>query len=203
VRDRQSILFERCFFFVMDARPAPRMTRERKSAPSRRLGQCRRAGAELHRHPIDRRGMTRSDTLRKRAAQQAETPQRIVEAAVELHSTVGPSATTVSVVAERAGVQRHTYYAHLPDERSLLMACSGLALQRGPEPDPAPWRALADPAERLNSRQHALLHLAMSYYTWRALVRESGLSQADAVEAIVHAVPRAGEHDSQELVRVA
>ena len=31
------------------------------------------------------------------------------------------------MVAERAGVQRHTLYAHFPDERSLLLACSGLA----------------------------------------------------------------------------
>ena len=68
--------------------------------------------------------MTRTYTLKKRAEQQAETRQRIVDAAVELHSTVGPLATTLSMIAEKAGVQRHTLYAHFPDERSIFQACS-------------------------------------------------------------------------------
>jgi AcrR family transcriptional regulator len=69
--------------------------------------------------------MARTYTLKRRAEQQAETRQRIVEAAVDLHS-VGPAFTTISMIAERAGVQRHTVYAHFPDERSLYLACSGL-----------------------------------------------------------------------------
>ena len=91
----------------------------------------------------------RTYTLRRRAEQQAETRQRIVEAAVALHGSVGPAATTVSMVAERAGVQRHTFYAHFPDERSLLVACSGHVDERDPLPDAEPWRALADANERL------------------------------------------------------
>jgi AcrR family transcriptional regulator len=71
----------------------------------------------------------------KRAEKLDETRQRIVEAAVELHSSLGPARTTVSQVAQRAGVQRHTYYAHFPDERELYLACSGLALERDPLPD--------------------------------------------------------------------
>src|SRR6187549_1558951 len=94
--------------------------------------------------------MARTYTLKRRAEQQAETRKRIVEAAVELHGSIGPAATTISMVAERAGVQRHTFYAHFPDEWSLLLACSGLALERDPLPDAAPWRAIADPAERLS-----------------------------------------------------
>jgi len=93
--------------------------------------------------------MTRTYTLKRRAEQQAETRKRIVEAAVELHSSIGPAATTISMVAERAGVQRHTFYAHFPDERSLLLACSALAQERDPLPDAEPWRAIADPGERL------------------------------------------------------
>ena len=91
----------------------------------------------------------RTYTLRRRAEQQAETRQRIVEAAVALHGSVGPAATTVSMVAERAGVQRHTFYAHFPDERSLSLACTGLVAERDPLPDAEPWRALADANERL------------------------------------------------------
>jgi AcrR family transcriptional regulator len=95
--------------------------------------------------------MTRTYTLKRRAEQQAETRRRIVEAAVDLHSSVGPAATTVSMVAERAGVQRHTFYAHFPDDRSLYLACSSLAMERDPLPDAAPWRAIADRRERLRT----------------------------------------------------
>src|SRR5262245_44190010 len=79
--------------------------------------------------------MTRTYTMKRRAEQQGETRRRIVEAAVDLHGSVGPAATTFSMIAERAGVQRHTLYAHFPDERSLLMACSGLFEEREPAPD--------------------------------------------------------------------
>ncbi len=87
--------------------------------------------------------------MKKRAEAQEETRRRIVEAAIELHATVGPARTTVSAIAERAGVQRHTYYRHFPDERSLIMACSGLYTERNPLPDPEPWAAIDDPLERL------------------------------------------------------
>lgn len=93
--------------------------------------------------------MTRTYTLKRRAEQQADTRRRIVEAAVDLHRTVGPALTTISMVAERAGVQRHTFYAHFPDERSLFLACSGLTLERDPLPDAAPWREFGDRNERL------------------------------------------------------
>jgi AcrR family transcriptional regulator len=93
--------------------------------------------------------MTRAYTLKKRAEQQAETRKRIVEAAMDLHASVGPAATTFSMVAERAGVQRHTLYAHFPDERSLNMACSSLVYERDPLPDAAAWRGIADRRERL------------------------------------------------------
>jgi AcrR family transcriptional regulator len=82
-----------------------------------------------------RAAKSRNYRLGRRAALQEATRRRIVEAAVELHCTLGPARTTVSQIAERAGVQRHTYYAHFPDERSLFLACSALALERGPLPD--------------------------------------------------------------------
>jgi AcrR family transcriptional regulator len=93
--------------------------------------------------------MPRTYQLRKRAERQEETRQRIVEAAVDLHGTIGPAKTTISAIAERAGVQRHTYYRHFPDDRSLMLACSGLYGERNPPPDPEPWRAIGDPEQRL------------------------------------------------------
>jgi AcrR family transcriptional regulator len=191
--------------------------------------------------------MTRAYTLKRRAAQQADTRRRIVEAAVDLHSSVGPALTTISMVAERAGVQRHTLYAHFPDERSLFRACSGLALERDPLPEAEAWRAIKDRRERLrvglravydwyarnadmaacvlrdaeyhtltqeisalrfgppmatyhevlgaklSMKQRAVLHLALSFFTWRALVHESGLKQDAAVKAMVQVI--AGGHD--------
>lgn len=93
--------------------------------------------------------MTRTYTLKRRAEQQAATRQRIVEAAADLHGSVGPALTTISMVAERAGVQRHTVYAHFPDDRSLFLACSGLTQERDPPPDAAAWRDIEGRSERL------------------------------------------------------
>jgi len=125
--------------------------------------------------------MPRTYTLGRRAEKQVQTRQRIVEAAVELHGSVGPALTTISMVAERAGVQRHTLYAHFPDERSLLMACSGLALERDPLPDPAPWRAIEDRRERLRVGLAAL-------YGWYE--RNAALAACVLRDAESHALVR-------------
>ncbi|UGS33729.1 TetR/AcrR family transcriptional regulator [Capillimicrobium parvum] len=103
---------------------------------------------------------TRRYELRKRAERQQETRRRIVEATVALHSELGPARTSVSAIAERARVQRHTVYSHFPDERELVMACSGLHLQRRPLPDPEPLLDVDDPLERVQ-RAVALLY---AYY---------------------------------------
>lgn len=190
--------------------------------------------------------MTRSYTQRKRAQQKDETRRRIVEAAVDLHGSVGPALTTISMLAERAGVQRHTVYAHFPDEQSLYMACSGLALERDPLPDPGAWKGL-DGATRLQAglgaiydwyernadllacvlrdaeyhaptrqisalrfgpamaayrevlgagldmKQRAMLGLALSFHSWRTLVREEGVGRAAAVAAMARAIASSGE----------
>src|SRR5215211_8093870 len=91
-----------------------------------------------------------------RAAQEQETRERIVEAALALHGTVGPARTTISAIAERAGVRRATVYRHFPDERSLFMGCSGAWRERHPVPDPATWAGIAEPAARLEAALDAL-----------------------------------------------
>ena len=186
--------------------------------------------------------MTRSYTLNRRAERQAETRRKIVEAAIDLHGTIGPAQTSISMVAERAGVQRHTFYAHFPDEKDLLLACSGLSLERDPLPDPIPWQDIEDGAKRLRTalgelyawygrnaeltgcvlrdaqyhpatreiaqlrfgpafaayelilgaglrpHQQPLVRLALSFFTWRNLVRETGLKKAEAVETMARAI---------------
>lgn len=95
--------------------------------------------------------MARPYTLKRRAQQQTETRQRIVEAAVDLHGELGPARTSFSLVAARAGVQRNTLYAHFPDERSLLLACSALSLERDPLPESRAWADIADRDARLRT----------------------------------------------------
>jgi AcrR family transcriptional regulator len=55
---------------------------------------------------------------------------------VELHRTVGPARTTVSAIAEKAGVQRHTYYAHFPELKDLYRARTAHHLEQNPLPEP-------------------------------------------------------------------
>ena len=93
--------------------------------------------------------MNRKYELKERARRQAQTRQRIVEAAVDLHTSVGPARTTISGIAERAGVERHTVYAHFPDDRTLFRACSAHWEARHPLPDLETLAEIDDPVRRL------------------------------------------------------
>ena len=85
----------------------------------------------------------------KRAEQELATRERITEAAVSLHETLGPARTTVKAIAVRAGVQRGTVYRHFPDTGRLFAACSASYSARHPAPDVAAWAAIAAPDARL------------------------------------------------------
>jgi AcrR family transcriptional regulator len=93
--------------------------------------------------------MTRKYDMKRRAKRQEETRQRIVEATVELHKSIGMARTTISAIAGKAGVERLTVYRHFPDERALFSACTGHYMAANPLPDPASWTQVADPEERL------------------------------------------------------
>lgn len=93
--------------------------------------------------------MARTYELKQRAESLAATRSRIVDATVQLHESLGPGRTTVSAIAQRAGVQRLTVYRHFPDERTLFEACSEHWAARNPVPDPSAWAVLSDPEERL------------------------------------------------------
>jgi AcrR family transcriptional regulator len=93
--------------------------------------------------------VTRKYELKQRAETRNATRGRIVSATVELHDSVGPAQTTISAIAERAGVQRLTVYRHFPDERSLFEACSSHWAAQNPAPDPSAWAVIADPDQRL------------------------------------------------------
>jgi AcrR family transcriptional regulator len=88
---------------------------------------------------------------KRRAERASETRQRIVEAAVGLHTTVGPARTTIAAIARRAGVQRHTVYAHFPSERELFEACSSHWSALHPLPDVERWSSAGDAESRMRA----------------------------------------------------
>jgi AcrR family transcriptional regulator len=115
--------------------------------------------------------VSRRYELKERAKNQQQTRERIIEAAIELHQTLGPRTTTVSDIARRAGVGRVTVYRHFPDEIALGRACSGRYNQRNPPPDPQTWKTIADPVERLRTalRQTYAYHRATEAMSTRVL----------------------------------
>jgi AcrR family transcriptional regulator len=179
--------------------------------------------------------------MRKRAEDIAATRQRIVEAAVRLHGTIGPAATTISALADEAGVTRLTVYRHFPDDLALFTACSAHWAAGQVLPDPQAWNLASDPAQRLRAglsdlyrfyraaepmltnvrrdraavpselrertaatdalyrdvllqafaargsrrrRLRAVLGHAVSFWTWRSLCLDHGLSDPEAVQAM-------------------
>ena len=67
---------------------------------------------------------------KRRAELEAETRLRITESAMELHGTVGPARTSISAMADRAGVRRSTVYRHFPDEAALFTPAARIGQPR-------------------------------------------------------------------------
>jgi AcrR family transcriptional regulator len=117
--------------------------------------------------------------LKKRAEEMAKTHTRITEAAIELHGSVGPSRTTMSAVAEKAGVERRTLYRHFPTEADLFAACSTHYFAVNPWPDLDSWRAIHDPQQRL---ERALDEL-YAYYERTEPMLSNVLRDAELVDS--------------------
>lgn len=92
---------------------------------------------------------TRPYRMKKRAESQQQTRRRITESTVALHGSLGPSRTSLSAIAEHAGVRRSTVYRLFADERALFEACTSHWLAANPFPDPRGWAAVDDADERL------------------------------------------------------
>ena len=125
---------------------------------------------------VTKRTKKRVYRLSARAESQAETRQRIVDAAIHLHETLGPAHTPVSAIAEQAGVQRLTLYRHFPDEAAIFAACTSHWGTLHPFPEPVFWEGIADPA----ARAAAALAAHYDYYAgtrrmWFVVYRDVGL----------------------------
>jgi len=82
--------------------------------------------------------------MTRRAELEKETRRRITESAVALHQELGPAQTSITEIAERAGVRRSTVYRHFPDEDALFAACSSHFRAANPLPDPRSWARIED-----------------------------------------------------------
>lgn len=116
----------------------------------------------------------------RRAEQEEQTRDRIVDAAMALHEELGPRATTIKAIAERAGVQRLTVYRHFEDDVAIFQACSSRWLELNPPPDPSRWQALPSAAQRTEQA----LRQIYTYYAVNARMLNRVYSDEAAVPAL-------------------
>ncbi len=138
-----------------------------------------------HQSPVPKRTYQKA----KRAEDEWRTRERIVDAAEYLHGSLGPARTTVSAVADRAGVTRATVYRHFANEESLFLACSRQWLSRQQLPEPDAWGLIEDPVERLRT---GLVDIYRFYRRGEQMMAHIH-RDVDAVPAVVVAARRARE----------
>jgi AcrR family transcriptional regulator len=117
--------------------------------------------------------------MTRRAELEEETRTRITESAMELHEELGPAQTSISAIAERAGVRRSTVYRHFPNEDALFAACSSHWRALNPPPDPSAWAQIDDAARRAQvalSELYAFYRRTDAMYT--SLLRDEPLVPA-------------------------
>lgn len=119
----------------------------------------------------------------QRAEQQRETRERIVNALMELHEELGPAATTVSAVAERAGVQRLTVYRHFPNVQTMLTACTTTWIGLHPPPDIGEIEAKGGP-----ERTKAVLRTLYDYYEETSAMWSSAYRDIDQMPELAEAM---------------
>jgi AcrR family transcriptional regulator len=114
--------------------------------------------------------------LGRRAEAKADTRERIVAAAVELHREKGTVATSYADLAERAGVSLQTVHNHFPTLGELLPACTGMVAATAPQVTTDVFEHLAAPKDRLDALLKALLLQHAHFEPWmRWAVHEARL----------------------------
>jgi AcrR family transcriptional regulator len=117
--------------------------------------------------------------MKRRAKLEADTRRRITESAVALHERVGPAHTSITAIAEEAGVRRSTVYRHFPDEEALFAACSSHFRALNPPPDLDAWAAIADPDVRTETALRELYAFyGRTHRMYESLLRDETLVPA-------------------------
>ena len=168
--------------------PAARIERRAGMLPGHRLTTCEGilAGQKRSANPP----LKRSYTLRSRAASMAETRARIVDAALELYETTGPAATTMTAVAEAAGVTRATLYRHFRSDADMASAVIDEWRTGSPTADAGALAGIEDPAGRLR------WGLAGLYQGYRATAAMTAKLLRDA-----HVLPASRQADLRAAAR--
>ena len=148
--------------------------------------------------------------MRRRAEQVDETRERITEAAVRLHTSIGPAHTSISRVAEEADVTRLTVYRHFSDLDALFMACMGHWNAANPAPDVTDWMAI-EPLEARARRAFSDLYawygrqedLYPIYRDWSAMPESARHTMTAQLDGLAHAVLAGpGAVDGAEMGRI-
>ena len=87
--------------------------------------------------------------MTRRAAANAETRRRIVDAAIALHAQKGVLGTSWPDIAKRADVALGTVYRHFPSLDQLVPACTSENALRTKPPGPSILVGLTRPQERI------------------------------------------------------
>jgi AcrR family transcriptional regulator len=134
--------------------------------------------------------------MRRRAEQVDETRLRITEAAVKLHTSVGPAHTSIAKVAEEADVTRLTVYRHFADADALFVACMGHWGAANPVPDVEAWlviepleararRAFGDLYEWYEARHEELYPIYRDWSAMPGTAQRAMAAQDDAIAAAI------------------
>jgi AcrR family transcriptional regulator len=104
--------------------------------------------------------MPRKYNLGNRRAMVEETRLRIVDAALQLHTTKGPARTSMQDIARLADVSLVTVYRHFPGLDQLFWACKTRFFEKFPPPGPG----LLDGCGGLDERVSATITALYRYY---------------------------------------
>ena len=122
----------------------------------------------------------RKYTKKARAEAEEATRLRITESAVALHGSVGPARTSISAIAEHAGVRRSTVYRHFADDAAIFDACSAHWSAHNPPPDLSQALAIEDPGERTE----AVVRLLYGWYDQNEQMLANLLRDEATVEVV-------------------
>jgi AcrR family transcriptional regulator len=138
----------------------------------------------------------------RRIARRAETEARLIAAASELFVERGYSATTLSEVADHAGLAARTLYLHFATKAELLRRCIGTAIVGDTAAVPLArrdWMAAAMSAPTLGDRIGQMAALTAQLMDRTGPLLEVA-RQASAVEPEIAVAAQAGRNDTRRTL---